>query len=334
MNEKMRFVVFGGGSMGRRRIRCLLHHGVPASNIRIVDPRPDRRADCYRLHGIEGLANVGQALEWKPDAIIVATPTRFHMEYCLAAARAGIDFFCEIALSDSLDNTAELASLVRQRKLVTALGIQTPYHPVIQRAKQWLAEPATGRPLIYHFEWGNLLSNWHPWERYQDFYDPTQFQAVLSEEIGQLCSLLDDRFVEIVFRSSHLSDLEITGGDCFQLLGRTGKGVTVTLQLDLIQDLLHNVYRIVCEKGVIEIRLFPDCHVRRYLNATHMTEECRAPKFYQYEQCYLDEFGAFLKSLQDRTPFHHPVFTGIHALKCLEAARRSHEEGRICLVEA
>ncbi len=332
MGTHKSFVVLGGGSMGRRRIRCLLAHGVPASAIRLVDVRQDRRAECLSRHGVESLPDLEQALKWKPDALVVSTPTRFHVECCAAAARANTDFFCEIALSDRLDGTEELAALVRQSGLVAALGIQTPYHPVVQRAKRWLAEPAMGRPLIYHFEWGNYLPNWHPWENYTAFYDPTQFEGVFVEDLGQLYSLLDDSLAELSCRTHKLGDLKIDGCDCFQLLGRTRKGTVVTFQFDLLQDLQQTVYRIVCQNGVIEIRLFPDCRAERYLNATGLSEVYLPPKGYQYEQCYVDEFGAFLQAIEKRTPWHHPLEAGIHVLKCLEAARLSNKEGRLVTV--
>ena len=39
MTSGRRFLIVGSGSMGKRRIRCLLANDVPAQNIRLIDPR-------------------------------------------------------------------------------------------------------------------------------------------------------------------------------------------------------------------------------------------------------------------------------------------------------
>ncbi len=325
----MKFVVVGGGSMGQRRIRCLLAHQIPVANIRLVEVRGDRRAECKARYGVDSLPSLEEGLAWNPRAVIVSTPTRDHMKCCLAAARAGKDFFCEIALSNSLDGTDELLALVKKHHLIAALGIQTPYHPLVAQAKNWLRDPALGKPLLYRFDWGNYLPGWHPWEHYTDFYDSTQIMGVLAEDLGQLYSFLEDQLADVFARFHHLSSLDIDGPDCIQLMGQTRRGVATSLHFDLMQQHQQTEYRLVCENGVVDVRLFSNPRARRYLNATGQFEVCYLPKGYQYEQCYIDEFGAFLQALADRTEWHHPISDGVHVLRCLRAAEKSNREGRL-----
>ena len=105
MKNDRRFLIIGGGSMGKRRIRCLLANDISPSNVRLIDRREDRRAECEERYGVKSFGDIDAGWAWNPDVVIVSTPTRYHLEYCLAAARLKKDFFCEIALSDSSGGT-------------------------------------------------------------------------------------------------------------------------------------------------------------------------------------------------------------------------------------
>lgn len=324
----LRFLVVGGGSMGKRRIRCLQAHGVAASKIRLIDPRADRRLECVERYGVTGFEDFAAGWAWNPDVVIVSAPTRFHMRYCLEAARAGKDFFCEIALSNKLDGAAELLSLVDKNGLVAALGINNPRHAVMQQAKAWLQEESFGAPLTYQMAFGNYLPNWHPWEAYQDFYDETQIMGVVAQELGTLYSLLGTRVSEIYAQSCHSGALEIEGPDNLQILARTAAGAAVTLQLDLLQDHQVYEYRIVSARGVIEVKLLPEASARRYLNASRQFDEMLPPGGYSFEQAYIDEFGEFLEALESRQEWYHPLRDGIQILRCLDAVKQSGVSGQ------
>lgn len=314
--------------MGKRRIRCLLAHGLPAQDIRLIDPRSDRRAESQERYAVAGYADFDSGWAWQPDVVIVSTPTKQHMRYCLAAARAAKDLFCEIALSDSLDGAAELLSLVDQHRLVAALGINNPCHSLLQQAKAWLLDEAFGAPLTYQMVYGNYLPNWHPWEAYQDFYDETQIMGVIAQELGTLYTLLGTRLSMLYAQSARSGSLEIKGPDHLQILARTSGGTAVTLQLDLLQDQQVYDYRIVSARGVIEIQLLPEARARRYLNATGQFDEALVPSGYNFEQAYIDEFGVFLAALDSRQDWYHPLRDGLQILRCLDAVKASAASGK------
>ena len=332
MNSGRRFLIIGGGSMGKRRIRCLQAHGVPARDIRLLDPRADRRAESLERYEVRGYGDVAAGWAWNPDVVIVSTPTKHHLRYCLEAARARKDFFCEIALSDALDGADELLALVEKHELVAALGINNPCHAVMRQAKAWLDDGRFGAPLTYQMAFGNYLPNWHPWERYQDFYDETQLMGVVAQELATLYTLLGTRVSELYAQSRHAGALEIDGPDNLQILARTAAGTAVTLQLDLLQDRQVYAYRIVSASGVIEVELLPEARVRRYLNASGQVDEKRPPNGYTFEQAYIDEFGEFLAALDSREAWYHPLHDGVQILRCLDAVKQSAASGQRVMI--
>ncbi|MYE77930.1 MAG: Gfo/Idh/MocA family oxidoreductase [Chloroflexi bacterium] len=328
MKTSRRFLVIGGDSMGKRRIRCLQAHGVSARDIRLIDPRADRLAASQARYAVAGFADFATGWAWQPDVVVISTPTPQHMRFCLAAARAAKDFFCEIALSDSLAGAEELLALVGQHGLVAALGINNPSHTLLRQAKAWLQEESFGMPLTYQMAYGNYLPNWHPWEPYQDFYEETQIMGVIAQELGTLYTLLDTQVDALYAQSSNSGSLKIEGPDNLQILAQTTGGTAVTLQLDLLQDRQIYAYRIVSARGVIEIQLLPEARARRYLNASGQYDEAFVPKGYTFEQAYIDEFGDFLAMLDSRQEWLHPLRDGVHILRCLDAVKASAASGQ------
>ncbi|MDE0328194.1 MAG: hypothetical protein OXI78_03780 [Anaerolineaceae bacterium] len=135
-------------------------------------------------------------------------------------------FFCEIALSNTLQGADELLALVEKHGLVAALGINNPCHAVMRQAKAWLGEERLGAPLTYQMAFGNYLPNWHPWEPYQDFYDETQILGVIAQELGKLYTLLGSPMRKLYAQSRHPDALQIEGPDNLQILARTAAGYT------------------------------------------------------------------------------------------------------------
>lgn len=311
--------------MGKRRIRCLQAFDVAAQQIQVFDWRSDRRQECETLYGVTAVSSFEQGMAWEPDVVIVSLPTKLHMKYCLAVARAGKDFWCEIGLSDRLDETADLLALVKQNKLVVGIGLNNPFHYGLQQAKQWLRD--FGPVLSYSITIGNYLPNWHPWEDYRDFYDETQIMGVVAQELGTLYALLDTRLSELYGQLYQLTALEIPGPDLVQLLGKTVDGTAVSLHIDLMQDRHPYEYRLISEKGVIEVSFMPDVYARYYSNATKEMAEVPPPAGYTFEQCYHDEFEAFLDVLESRSSWYHPLADAVQIVGCLQGLEESSRTG-------
>ncbi len=104
----MKFLVAGLGSMGKRRIRCLLALGYNNIAITGFDPREDRRKETSEKYGIKTFHDFSFAMEeHRPDAIIISAPPDLHHEYIKAAIRNNLHFFVEASVVD-IDVNAKL----------------------------------------------------------------------------------------------------------------------------------------------------------------------------------------------------------------------------------
>lgn len=318
----MKFLVIGGGSMGKRRVRCLLANGIAPDQIRIVDQRQDRRDESKSKHNVDGFDSLATGLRWGPDACLVSLPGERAAEVCTASIEAGKPVFCEVPLGASLAQAEQLKSLAERKGVLLAPGAQQPFHPLIRTCRQWVTGPSFGKLLAFNLEWGQYLPGWHPYEDYRTFYSASQLMGVITLEIVQFYFITDDRIRQLKSLRQHVSPLELDGGDVWHFVGTTSRGAGVTIQFDLIQRPARNMVRFASEAGTIELD-FVDNRIRRYSVETRQWESAGIPEGYSYEQCYIDEIGLFLRCARGEGSWHNPASTAVDAMRCIDAMVRS-----------
>lgn len=161
----MNVLVVGYGSMGRRRIRLLKQIEREVRFI-CVDNNPARQQDASgEGHSVYG--DLGEAIvETKPDLAFVCTSPGNHDAVILKLLDAAIPVFTELNLVDKGYDRILQKSL--ERNVSVFMSSTLLYNRVIQRICA-LVETAQ-KPLTYIYHVGQYLPDWHPWERYQDFF--------------------------------------------------------------------------------------------------------------------------------------------------------------------
>src|SRR4051794_10998447 len=107
----MRILVVGLGSMGRRRLRCLTHIG--GHELAGLEPSADRAATVGAEFSMPTFGTFEEALDWKPQALVISTPPDLHLPFALDAARHGLHFFTEASVVP--EDTSELEALADQQ---------------------------------------------------------------------------------------------------------------------------------------------------------------------------------------------------------------------------
>jgi predicted dehydrogenase len=160
-------MIAGLGSIGRRHLRNLLALG-------------ERELLLYRTHrstlpqaelqGFPVETDLKAALDWGPEAVIVANPTALHLEVAIPAARAGCHLLIEKPVSHSMDGLADLQQAFEWGGGRALVGFQFRFHPGLEQAARRLAEGAIGRPLSARAVYAEYLPGMHPWEDYHAGY--------------------------------------------------------------------------------------------------------------------------------------------------------------------
>jgi len=232
----MRFLIAGLGSIGRRHLRNLLALGERD----IVLYRTGRSTlPDDELQGFVTETDLTAALNHKPDAVIVANPTAYHLDVAIPAAEAGCHLLIEKPISHTLDRIDQLQAAVQRTGAKVLVGYQFRYHPGLMAIHQWLQEGRIGRPLYAHAHWGEYLPDWHPWEDYRGSYAARADQGggvtiTLSHPIDYLRWLLGE--VELRWHwAAELGNLEMDVEDTAELWLEFATGAVGSVHLDYLQ---------------------------------------------------------------------------------------------------
>ena len=79
------------------------------------------------------------------DAVVVATPTDVHAEYCLQAARVGKHIFCEKPMTRTTGQADEVVEAVRESGVKMMVGHVLRFFPEYQQAREMVRDGAVGK---------------------------------------------------------------------------------------------------------------------------------------------------------------------------------------------
>lgn len=230
-------LILGTGSVGKRHAANLQAMGC---SISCMDPRADR-LDEARAEGIEmvsGFTSMEAALEDTDfDGIVVGSPTAFHVDQCIAALDKKIPVLLEKPVAPDLASAQKLARAVEQTSTPLLLGYTWRWWPALARVRELLEQEAIGTLLTVRFVMAAHLADWHPWERYQDFFMSSKAMgggALLDESHWIDLMLWFFGMPESIFgRVEKISDLEISSDDNVDILVKYADGKRIYLHLDL-----------------------------------------------------------------------------------------------------
>jgi predicted dehydrogenase len=129
--------VVGCGYWGPNLIRNLRQ--LPDCHLRVIcDASNQRLSHMRRLHPEVATTNHLEELlsDAEIDAVVVATPVRFHYEMAKACLNAGKHVFIEKPMARTVDEAEELVALAERQGLVIMVGHTFLFSPAVRRLKQ------------------------------------------------------------------------------------------------------------------------------------------------------------------------------------------------------
>lgn len=179
------------------------------------------------------------------------------------------------------------------------------------------------------------LADWHPWERYQDFF-------MASKELGGGALLDESHFIDLMLwlfgepdailgRTEHLSDLEITTDDTVDLIAVYKDRLRVNIHLDLYGRPHEKSITVVGEGGTIQVSFDP--HVVRTSSAAAGPWE-ETSFTCDRNDMFLACAREFLDVAAGRAAPSCTIADGVRVLECVEATRASQATGRTVALRA
>jgi predicted dehydrogenase len=303
----MRVLVIGLGSMGRRRIRNLKALGV--TDIAGFDPRADRRAAAAGDYGIAAFADWTAATGVQADAWVVSTPPLTHLAYVLKALAAGVPVFAEADLPDPLG-----PEVIRRRDetgLTVAPSCTMRHYPGPTTVRRLVEDGAIGRPLIFTYQSGQYLPDWHPWEHIRDYYvsqpETGAAREIVPFELVWMTGLFG-AVTDVTGLSGASGILEAPIDDHYALALRFASGVAGTLLVDVVAQPAVRAMRINGAAGTLEWdQAAGEVRVRGAGDAdwaVHVLETgSRETGYINPEEPYIAEMRDFLAAARGERPY-------------------------------
>jgi predicted dehydrogenase len=217
-------------------------------------------------HDADG-GRLGDAAAFRPDAVVIATPTSAHPEALRWAIEHGAHAYVEKPVAATAAGIAELLDAADEAGLTVAVGYNLRFHPAIEAIRDAVVAGGIGRLLSVRAEVGSYLPDWQPERDYRDSYAAHAELGggallTLSHELDYVRWIAGE--VETVEgRAARVSQLELDVDDVAEVITTHAGGAVASIHMDLFDRSYNRRSRWVGERGTIEwhwdgrVRLLP-----------------------------------------------------------------------------
>ncbi|MDB4857926.1 Gfo/Idh/MocA family oxidoreductase [Alphaproteobacteria bacterium] len=329
-----KFLVIGLGSMGRRRVRCLIANGVDRLRIVGNDPIKERMQAAEKDYGITTSSDVsGKTIE-EVDAIIISTPPDRHLEYLQMAVDFNKDAFVEASvLSNGLQKICERSE---EQGVIIFPSCTMQFFEGPTKIKEIIDNSDIGKVLSYQYQSGQYLPDWHPWEDVVDFYvskpetggcrEIVPFEMVWIEQVFDRVSVINAMHAKI-------SEMPIEISDIYNLQLKHCSNVFGQISIDVNSRYPVRNMRITGTLGTLEwddygktIKVYTSSNDSWKTLPLELSDNHE--NYINAEKPYIMELNNFLNCLYSRQKPKYTLENDIRILKVLETAEKSSLSGK------
>ena len=322
MFDKIKVLIVGYGSIGRRHFNNLIKLGY--SNISFVRTMKDSITDD-ELKKYSVFNNLDDALQQKPQIVFVTNPTSKHMETAIKSAESGCHLFIEKPLSHTVDGYKELSELVTRKGLITMIGCQFRFHPLLNSLQKSIQAGKLGNIVSARAEYGEYLPSWHPWENHRKSYSARNDLG--GGVILTLIHPLD--YLYWLFgsvRKVHASFSQIdhlntnVGDDLAEIILNFNSGIIGQIHLDYIQKPPVHQLCVLGDAGRANLD-FIKGHLE-WINHDGFAEYEQVPGTFDRNTMFTDELKHFMNAVENNKQTDISLSEGIDVLELALKAKQ------------
>jgi predicted dehydrogenase len=335
-----RILITSLGSIGRRHLRnarALL----PQATIAVLR-RPVTREEPPPVEADSVLHSLEEALAFRPEASILASPAPSHPSEAIALAGVGSHLFVEKPLAASAAGLEGLKGAIAASDRFAMVGYVLRFLPALHAIRAALAEGRIGMVRTAHVEVGQYLPDWRPGSDYRQGVSAQSALGggallELSHEIDYSLWLFGrpDTLQCSLARASGL-DMDVEDS-AHLMLEYAAPDKRVLVQLDFLQRTPHMAVRIVGSEGTLVADLIRET-ARILAPGDAEGRPLACEPLPDGNDIYLRQFDFFFaKSVAGYLP-RYPgtarfrdwvgVDAALDVLKVVDAARAAHAQGR------
>ena len=338
----MKALFVGLGAVGQRHLRNLLtlqpkyqilsFREIGNLNIISDNLEIESNKNLEEKYHIRNFPSLDEALKEKPDLTFICNPSSCHIEVAIKAAESGSNIFVEKPLSSNTDGVEKLLKAVDQNKIISSVGFQLRFNPLIQKVKEILKSRILGKILSARLEVCEYLPNFHTYEDYRDTYAAKKSLGggVVLSQIHEI-----DLFIYFFGLPNSLfaiggkrSSLEIDVEDSVDIL-LAYKDMSASIYMDFLQKDKRRVGTIYGEQGLLEYNLNT---LELKTNLSGKITKIEIPKIDRNDM-FLEELRYFLRCTEQKRSSKIDVKEGLKSLLVANAVKESFKENKVVVLE-
>jgi predicted dehydrogenase len=321
-------LIVGAGSVGKRHLENFTALGARVS---AIDPNASRleeaagRAPLLARHTSLDSALAAGGF----DAAVICSPPTRHVEQSMQCLQAGLACLIEKPLGVSAQSVAPLVELAQRSTAPTLLGYTYRWWQPLRDMREGVLRGDIGTPRHVRCIMSAHLADWHPWERYQDFF-------MAKAALGGGALLDESHFLDVMLwifgmpgevyaHVEKLSDLDIDTDDNVDALLRYPSGLRVSIHLDLFGRPHEKSITISGDGGTFGWSFEPnELRLGREAGASWQTRSYQL----QRNDMFVGVAREFLDVLARKAEPTCTLEDGLRVLEVIEAMRSSSASGR------
>lgn len=250
----MKVLFYGLGSIGKRHAR-IINEIFPEIGIYALRSNKGINEKLESETYIHNIFDEKEAFSLKPNIVFITNPTSMHIKAGIAASENRCDIFMEKPLSNNLDNIETLLSMIERKKVITLMGCNMRFHPIILKVKDYIENKKLGKVLSFNVCCGSYLPEWRPWQDYSKSYSASKelgggVVLDLIHEIDYTKYLFGD-FKMIKSIVGKKSNLNIDTEDYADIILKTDKEISGSIHLDYYRKQSKREINITFENGAL-----------------------------------------------------------------------------------
>ncbi len=328
-------VIVGSGSIGQRHIRNLRSIGV-GSIVALRSKKGHHKILPAELNVIE-VEEWEDVSKYKPDIAIISNPTSLHLEAIRKAIPLVKGIFIEKPVSDSLEGMEEVLSLLNEKKVVSFVGHNLIFHPIVKALRDFMTSRELGRPINIQCQVGQWLPDWHLYEDYRKAYYARKdlgggVSRTLIHEIHLVTELAGPP-IEVCSMLAKSDLLELDVDVISNVMVRHESGCVSQVHLDYIQKPSHRSGVITFERGWVTYD-FNESRVVAQGQDDPSPNIIWSDENFDDNEMYLEQARKFVEYVEEGR-MKHPfdALSSLDSLRIVEALFESSEDGKCVEVE-
>lgn len=284
-----------------------------------------RVADTYRVR--ETCGDIDELLANPPGAAVICTPAHLHVPLALRLAEAGVHLLIEKPLSTDLDQIEQLAEMIEQRQLVTAVAYVNRMHPVLHELRRALRSGRYGRPVQLVMVAGQHFPYYRPAYREIYYADRAMGGGAIQDGLTHMINA-GEWLVGPISRVAADADHQVLEGvrveDTVHVIARHGS-VQAAYCLNQHQAANESTLNVMCERGMLQME--SHLHRWRWKTAPEEPWQEETARPIERDELFVRQAEMFLDAIESGTPVACTFAEGLATLRANLAILRAADSG-------